>query len=147
MIVSYGLFGVFANVALAINIIMIIGVLSMLQATLTLPGIAGIILTIGMAVDANVLIYERIREEARAGRNAIASIDAGYKRALGTILDANITTLIAAIILFSLGSGPIRGFAITLAIGIVTTVFSAFTVNRLIVAFWVRRRRPTTVPI
>lgn len=147
MVLSYGLFGVFANVALTINIIMIMGVLSMLQATLTLPGIAGIILTIGMAVDANVLIYERIREEARAGRNAIAAIDAGYKRALGTILDANITTLIAAIILFSLGSGPIRGFAITLAIGIVTTVFSAFTVNRLIVAFWVRRTRPSTVPI
>lgn len=147
MVLAYGLFGGFANIALTINIIMIIGVLSMLQATLTLPGIAGIILTIGMAVDANVLIYERIREEARAGRNAIAAIDAGYKRALGTILDANITTLIAAIILFSLGSGPIRGFAVTLAIGIVTTVFSAFTVNRLIVAFWVRRRRPTTVPI
>lgn len=147
MILSYGLFGVFANIALTINIVMIMGVLSMLQATLTLPGIAGIILTIGMAVDANVLIYERIREEARAGRNAIASIDAGYKRALGTILDANITTLIAAVILFSLGSGPIRGFAITLAIGIVTTVFSAFTVNRLIVAVWVRRRRPSTVPI
>ncbi|MEH6726495.1 MAG: protein translocase subunit SecD, partial [Hyphomicrobiales bacterium] len=147
MVLSYGLFGIFANIALTINIIMIIGVLSMLQATLTLPGIAGIILTIGMAVDANVLIYERIREEARAGRNAISAIDAGYKRALGTILDANITTLIAAIILFSLGSGPIRGFAITLAIGIVTTVFSAFTVNRLIVAFWVRQTRPSTVPI
>ena len=124
-----------------------VAVLSIFQATLTLPGIAGIVLTVGMAVDANVLIYERIREEARAGRNAIAAIDAGYKRALGTILDANITTLIAAIILFSLGSGPIRGFAVTLAIGIVTTVFSAFTLNRLIVALWVRRRRPAAVPI
>ena len=145
MILSYGLFGVFANLSLILNIIMIMGALSALQATLTLPGIAGIILTIGMAVDANVLIYERIREESRAGRNAIAAIDAGFTRALGTILDANITTMIAAVILFSLGSGPIRGFAITLAIGILTTVFSAFTLNRLIVAVWVRRTRPATV--
>lgn len=147
MVATYGLFGVISNIALAVNLILIIGVLSLLQATLTLPGIAGIVLTVGMAVDANVLIFERIREEARNGRSTIMAIDAGYSRALGTILDANITTLIAAIILFSLGSGPIRGFAVTLAIGIVTTVFSAFTFSRLLVAFWVRWRRPAELPI
>ena len=147
MFLSYGLFGLFANIALVINVVLIIGALSALGATLTLPGIAGIVLTIGMAVDANVLIYERIREENRYGRSTIAAIDAGYSRALGTILDANITTFIAAIILFSLGSGPVRGFAVTLAIGIVTTVFSAFTFNRLLVATWVKTRRPSELPI
>ncbi|TCT12397.1 preprotein translocase subunit SecD [Tepidamorphus gemmatus] len=147
MLWVYGLLGLFADIALAVNIALIIGVLSMLGATLTLPGIAGIVLTIGMAVDANVLIYERIREEQKAGKSAIASIDSGYRRALGTIMDANITTLIAAVILFYLGSGPIRGFAVTLAIGIVTTVFTAFLFNRLIVAEWVRLRRPSVVPI
>lgn len=147
ILVSYGLFGIFANVALAINIALIIGMLSVLQATLTLPGIAGIVLTIGMAVDANVLIFERIREETRAGKSVIASIDSGYSRALGTILDANITTFIAALVLFWLGSGPIRGFAITLSIGIVTSVFTAFTVTRLMVAQWVRIKRPQAVPI
>jgi protein-export membrane protein SecD len=144
---SYGLFGVFANIALAVNIALILGTLSLLQATLTLPGIAGIVLTIGMAVDANVLIFERIREEARAGKSAIASIDSGYSRAIGTILDANITTFIAAIILFWLGSGPIRGFAVTLSIGIITSVFTAYTVTRLMVAQWVKMRRPSTVPL
>jgi protein-export membrane protein SecD len=147
MILSYSLFGVFSVVALALNLSLLIGVLSALQATLTLPGIAGIVLTVGMAVDANVLIFERIREELRAGKSAIGAIDAGFNRAFGTILDANITTLIAAVILFYLGSGPVRGFAITLAIGIVTTVFTAFTVTRLIVALWLRRRRPAAVPI
>ena len=147
MIIAYGLFGIFANIALAANLCLIIGGLTMLQATLTLPGIAGIVLTVGMAVDANVLIFERIREEIRAGKSAIASIDAGFSRALGTILDANITTLIAAVILFQLGSGPVRGFAVTLAIGIITTVFTAFTLWRLIVAVWVKRTRPSAVPI
>jgi len=147
IIVSYGLFGIFANLALAVNIALIIGVLSALQATLTLPGIAGIVLTIGMAVDANVLIFERIREELRAGKTAIASIDSGYSRALSTILDANITTFIAAIVLFWLGSGPVRGFAVTLSIGILTSVFTAFTLTRLMVAYWVRTKRPSTVPI
>ncbi len=147
IIVAYGLFGVFANFALAINILLIVGVLSLLQATLTLPGIAGIVLTIGMAVDANVLIFERIREEIRAGKTPIASIEAGYKRALGTILDANITTFIAAFVLFQLGSGPVRGFAVTLAIGIITSVFTAFTLTRLLVSIWLRRTRPTAVPI
>jgi preprotein translocase subunit SecD len=147
ILLSYGLFGVFANVALAVNILLIAGVLSFLQATLTLPGIAGIVLTIGMAVDANVLIYERIREEARAGKSPIAAIDAGYRRALGTILDANITTFLAAIILFQLGSGPVRGFAVTLAIGIITSVFTAFTLTRLLISWWVSKRRPAKIPI
>ena len=145
--VSYGLFGLFANIALATNIALIVATLSLLQATLTLPGIAGIVLTIGMAVDANVLIFERIREEARAGKSAIAAIDSGYKRAIGTIMDANITTFIAAIILFWLGSGPIRGFAVTLSIGIITSVFTAFVVTRLLVAQWIRVRRPSSVPL
>ncbi len=144
---TYGLLGLFANFAVAINVVMIFGVLSLLNATLTLPGIAGIVLTVGMAVDANVLIYERIREEARNGRSAITAIDSGFSRALSTILDANITTLIAAVVLFFLGSGPVRGFALTLMIGIATTVFTAFTLSRLIVAVWVRMTRPAAVPI
>lgn len=147
ILVSYGLFGIFSVLALLINISLIVGVLSLLQATLTLPGIAGIVLTMGMAVDANVLIFERIREEAHAGKTAISAIDTGYSRALGTILDANITTFIAAAILFWLGSGPVRGFAVTLSIGIVTSVFTAFTVTRLMVSAWVRSRRPVAVPI
>lgn len=147
MILAYGRFGIIADLALLTNIFLIFGALTVLQATLTLPGIAGIVLTIGMAVDANVLIFERIREESRAGRSVISAIDAGYSRALGTILDANITTLIAAVILFQLGSGPVRGFAVTLAIGIFTTVFSAFTFSRLLVALWIRRRRPSALPI
>lgn len=147
IIVSYGMFGIFANIALAVNIALIIGTLSLLQATLTLPGIAGIVLTIGMAVDANVLIFERIREEVRAGKTAIAAIDSGYSRALSTILDANITTFIAAVVLFWLGSGPVRGFAVTLSIGIITSVFTAFTLTRLMVSQWVRVKRPSAVPI
>ncbi len=147
MIIAYGLFGVFSDISLMINIGLILGVLSLLQATLTLPGIAGIVLTIGMAVDANVLIYERIREEVRQGKSPISAVEAGYKRALGTILDANITTFIATLILFQMGSGPVRGFAVTLAIGIVTSVFTAFTVTRLMVSIWIRRRRPGVVPI
>src|SRR5437764_889485 len=147
MLVTYRLFGVFANVAVAINVAMIFGVLSLLNATLTLPGIAGIVLTVGIAVDSNVLIYERIREELRGGRNAISAIDAGFKRALATILDSNITTFIAAAVLFYIGTGPVRGFAVTLGIGIITTVFTAFTLTRLIVAGWVRWKRPQSVPI
>jgi preprotein translocase subunit SecD len=126
---------------------MIFGILSLLNATLTLPGIAGIVLTVGIAVDSNVLIYERIREELRGGRTAISAIDAGFTRALATILDSNITTFIAAAVLFYIGTGPVRGFAVTLGIGIVTTVFTAFTVTRLIVAMWVAWKRPKTVPI
>src|ERR1700689_2135572 len=147
MLVTYRLFGVFANIAVAINVAMIFGLLSLLNATLTLPGIAGIVLTVGIAVDSNVLIYERIREEIRGGRTAISAIDAGVKRALSTILDSNITTFIAAAVLFYIGTGPVRGFAVTLGIGIITTVFTAFTLTRLIVAGWVRWRRPQRVPI
>ena len=147
MLVTYGLFGLFANIAVAINVAMIFGILSLLNATLTLPGIAGIVLTVGIAVDSNVLIYERIREEVRGGRTPINAIDAGFSRALATILDSNITTFIAAAVLFYIGTGPVRGFAVTLGIGIITTVFTAFTLTRLIVAYWVRWRRPQRVPI
>jgi protein-export membrane protein SecD len=147
MLLTYRLFGVFANIAVAINVAMIFGVLSLLNATLTLPGIAGIVLTVGIAVDSNVLIYERIREELRGGRNAISAVDAGFKRALSTILDSNITTFIAAAVLFYIGTGPVRGFAVTLGIGIITTVFTAFELTRLIVAGWVRWKRPQNVPI
>ncbi len=147
MLVTYRLFGLFANIAVAVNVAMIFGLLSLLNATLTLPGIAGIVLTVGIAVDSNVLIYERIREELRGGRNAISAIDAGFKRALATILDSNITTFIAAAVLFYIGTGPVRGFAVTLGIGIITTVFTAFTLTRLIVAWWVRWKRPQSVPI
>jgi preprotein translocase subunit SecD len=147
MTLTYRLFGLFANIAVAINVAMIFGVLSLLNATLTLPGIAGVVLTVGIAVDSNVLIYERIREEIRGGRTAISAIDAGFSRALATIMDSNITTFIAAAVLFYIGTGPVRGFAVTLGIGIITTVFTAFTVTRLIVAAWVRWRRPQRVPI
>ena len=146
MIVSYGLLGVIANFALIANIAMLIALLSVLGATLTLPGIAGIVLTMGMAVDANVLIYERIREERRSGRNMIQSFDSGFKQAFTTILDANITTLIAAIILFTLGSGPVKGFAVTLGIGIITTVFTAYTFTRLMVSSWLKYSRPKELP-
>src|ERR1700722_16538502 len=147
MFATYGLFGLFANIAVTVNVAMIFGVLSLLGATLTLPGIAGIVLTVGIAVDSNVLIYERIREEVRAGRTAINAIDAGFSRALATILDSNITTFIAAAVLFYIGTGPVRGFAVTLGIGILTTLFTAFTLTRLIVAYWVRMWRPRVVPI
>jgi len=147
MILAYGLLGVFAVVSLAVNIILILGALSTGGATLTLPGIAGIILTIGMAVDANVLVFERIREEKRNGRAPTSSIQAGYERALSTILDANITTFIAAAILYMLGSGPVKGFAVTLGIGIITSVFTAFVVTRLFTVFWLRTARPKTLAV
>jgi len=148
MWLSYGLrFGSIANLALFTNIILIAGALSLLGATLTLPGIAGIILTIGMAVDANVLIFERIREEAHLGRPPVNAIDTGYRRSLAPILDANITTLIAAVTLYFVGSGPIRGFAVTLAIGIIMSVFTAVVFARLITATWLRGTRPKTLPI
>jgi preprotein translocase subunit SecD/SecD/SecF fusion protein len=147
MIVCYGILGVFANIALIANNFLMIGILSALGATLTLPGIAGIVLTMGMAVDANVLIYERMREEARAGRSTIAALDAGFTRAYATIIDSHLTALIAAIALFWVGSGPIRGFAVTLSIGIVSTLFTAYLVTRLIVSIWVRIARPKEVPL
>jgi preprotein translocase subunit SecD len=147
MIATYGLFGVIATVAVAINVVMIMGILSLFGATLTLPGIAGIVLTVGMAVDSNVLIYERVREEVRSGRSAISSLDAGFTRALATIIDSNTTTFIAAAVLFFVGSGAVRGFALTLGIGIITTVFTAFTLTRLMVAAWFKLFRPKTIPI
>ncbi len=147
MLAAYGVFGIFANISLIINIFLVMGALSMLGATLTLPGIAGIVLTIGMAVDANVLIYERIREEKRAGRSVVQAIEAGFKRAFATIVDANVTTLIAAVILFFLGSGPIRGYAITLAIGIVTTMFTAYLLSQFLIARWFAWRRPKELKV
>ena len=147
MFASYGLFGLFANIALIINVVLIMGVLSMLGATLTLPGIAGIVLTIGMAVDANVLIFERIREEMAAAKGPARAIELGYDRALSAIIDANITTFIVAVILFVLGSGPVRGFSVTLGIGILTSVFTAIYITRLIVVMWFERARPKTLEI
>ncbi len=147
MIAAYGLFGVFANLALVVNVLLIIAVMSILQATLTLPGIAGIVLTMGMAVDANVLIYERIREEARGGRGPVMAIDAGFRRAFTTILDSNLTTVIAAALLFQFGTGPVRGFAVTLTIGILASMFTAIMLTRLMVVTWLRQRRPSTVPV
>ena len=135
MAVYYRVFGLFANVALALNLVLIVAVLSILQATLTLPGVAGIVLTVGMAVDANVLIFERIREEIQNGATPQASIHTGYERALSTIVDANVTTLIAAIVLFNFGTGPIKGFAVTLSIGIITSMFTAIIVTRALVNF------------
>ena len=146
--VYYGLFGIMADVALLLNLALILAALSSLQATLTLPGIAGIVLTIGMAVDANVLIFERIREEVRAGRTPISAVDAGYRRALTTIIDSNVTTLIAAFLLLLFGSGPIRGFAWTLSIGIVSSMFTAIMITRLMIVTWLRQKhRPQTLPI
>jgi protein-export membrane protein SecD len=147
MFVAYGLFGLFANLALIVNVALIFAVLSLMGATLTLPGIAGIVLVIGIAVDANVLINERIREEMRSGKSPIASVDSGYSRALTTIIDSNVTTLIAVLVLFWLGSGPVRGFAVTLTIGILASMFTAVTVTRMMVSFWLRRTRPKTLPL
>jgi len=147
MIVSYKLLGVFASIALVINMVLIFALLSVLTATLTLPGIAGIILTIGMAVDANVLIYERIKEEIKSGKTMLAAIDSGYKMSLSSIIDANITTLIVALILFSFGTGPVKGFAVTMTIGVVTSVFSAIMLTRLFVVTYLRHKRPTHLSI
>jgi preprotein translocase subunit SecD len=148
MIASYGLFGVFAVAALIINMVLIFGVLSLIGGTITLPGIAGLVLTIGMAVDANVLIYERMRDELRAGtKSAVRVVEQGFDRALPAIIDANVTTLITAGVLFFLGAGPVRGFAVTLAIGIITSVFTAINVTRLIVEVWYNRRKPKTLVV
>jgi SecD/SecF fusion protein len=147
MIIAYGLWGVFANISLILNIVLIFGALSMLGATLTLPGIAGIVLTIGMAVDANVLIYERMREEQKAGKSPIQAINAGFERAWGTIVDSHLTQLIAAIVLYFLGSGPVQGFAVTLALGILTSLFTSYTVTLYFVGMWFRAKRPKTLKI
>ncbi|MDP9138607.1 MAG: protein translocase subunit SecD [Pseudomonadota bacterium] len=147
MVIGYGLFGVFANIALLANLVMLVGLLSLMGATLTLPGIAGLLLTLGMAVDSNVLVYERIREEWRAGRSPVSAIETGFRAAMATIIDANLTTLIAVGVLFGVGSGPVRGFAVTLGLGILTTVFTAFTLTRLIIAWWLSATRPKVVPL
>jgi preprotein translocase subunit SecD len=144
---TYGLFGAMACLALGTNLVLITAALSVLQATLTLPGIAGIVLTIGMAVDANVLIFERIREEVRSGRGPVTAIDAGYRRALTTIVDSNLTTLIAALLLFQFGTGPIKGFAVTLSLGLVTSMFTAIMFTRLMMVTWLRRARPQALPV
>jgi protein-export membrane protein SecD len=147
MFLFYGLFGIFADVALLFNLCLMLGALSLLGATLTLPGIAGIALTMGMAVDANVLIYERIREEVRGGRSMLSSLEAGFTRAFGTILDSHVTTLVAGLLLFMLGSGPIKGFAVTLSIGVLTSLFSAILVTRLQIVTWARRWKPKEIPL
>ena len=145
MFLSYGLFGLFANIALIINVSLLFGLLSIIGATLTLPGIAGIVLTVGMAVDANVLIFERIKEELKVAKTPYRAIELGYERAFSAILDANITTFIAALILFLMGSCPVRGFSITLGLGIITSVFTAIYVTRLLIAVWFDWQRPKKI--
>lgn len=147
MIAGYGLFGLFSVIALIVNIAIIMACLSLFHATLTLPGIAGIVLTMGVAVDANVLIYERIREEMKGGRGIVTSIEAGFDRAYATIIDSHLTALLAALILYAFGSGTIRGFAVTLSFGIVSSLFTAITVTRLMVATWLREARPAVLEI
>ena len=147
MVMFYGLFGVFANVALFFNLCLLLASLSMLGATLTLPGIAGIALTMGMGVDANVLIYERIREEVRTGRTMLSALEAGFIRAFGTIFDSHVTTFVAGMLMFALGSGPVKGFAVTLCIGVAWSLFSAILVTRLQIVTWIRRWRPKAIPI
>ena len=147
MVLSYGLFGVFANIALVINVGLIFGLLSIVGATLTLPGIAGIVLTIGMAVDANVIIFERIREELKTAKGPARAIELGYEKALSSIIDANITTFMTAVILFTMGSGPVSGFAVTLGFGIMTSVFTAIFVTRSLIVIWFARARPKTIEV
>jgi preprotein translocase subunit SecD len=146
MFATYGLFGLFANIALVVHVGLIFGLMSILEATLTLPGIAGIVLTIGTAVDSNVLIYERIREEFKSGRSMVSAIQAGFDRAFATIVDSNSTMAIAAVILFFLGSGPVRGFAVVFILGILTTVLTAVTLTRMMIALWYHWMRPKTLP-
>ena len=145
MFLIYGIFGIFANIALIFNLLILLAILTLIKSTLTLPGIAGIVLTIGMAVDANVLIFERIKEEIKHNLSPIATIDIGYKEAFKTIVDANITTLIAAIMLFGLGSGPVKGFAVTLSIGILTSMFTAIMFTRILILIWLRKKSPERI--
>jgi preprotein translocase subunit SecD len=142
MILAYGMQGVFAVISLALNIVLVFTCLSLLNATLTLPGIAGIVLTIGMSVDGNVLVFERIREEQKAGRSAWTAVQAGYERALVTIMDANVTSLFSAAVLYVMGSGPVKGFAVTLALGIVTSVFTSMVFTRMLTVFWMKLTKP-----
>ncbi len=147
MLLSYGFFGLIANIGLAVHLIIIMGTMSLLGATMTLPGIAGIVLTLGMAVDANVLIFERIRDEIRFGKSAVTAIESGFRLAYGTIFDSNLTTLIAAALLFYFGSGAVKGFAVTLAIGLLSTLFASVMFTRMLIVAWIKRTRPKTVPI
>jgi preprotein translocase subunit SecD len=147
MVASYGLFGAFASVALVMNVVLLFAVMAMIGATLTMPGIAGVILTIGMAVDANVLIFERIREELKSARGTARAISAGFEKAFATIIDSNLTTLIVAAILYAMGAGPVRGFAVTLSIGILCSLFTAVYVTRLMISMWYGWRRPKTVTV
>lgn len=147
MLFTYRLLGLFANIGLVVNLVMLMALLSLLQATLTLPGIAGIILTIGMAVDANVLIFERIKEELRNGKTLLSALDAGFRRAFGTIMDSNITGLLSALLLYYFGAGPVKGFAVTLSAGIVTSMFTAVLFTRMLVVLWVKKTKPKTLTI
>jgi preprotein translocase subunit SecD len=147
IILAYGLFGGFAAIALVVNGLMIVGIMSVFHATLTLPGVAGMVLTLAVAVDANVLIYERMRDEVRSGRPAMAAADAGFRRALTTIIDANATTVVAAVIMFNLGAGPVKGFALTLFIGVLTSVFTAVLITQVLIGWWFRAFRSKTLPI
>ncbi|CCG40811.1 protein translocase subunit SecD [Magnetospirillum molischianum] len=147
MLVVYGSLGMLADLAMVFNLVLLLAALSALGATLTLPGIAGVVLTMGMAVDANVLIYERMREEQRNGRTLMSALQAGYDRAFGTIFDAHVTTLVAAALLFQFGSGPVRGFAVTLSLGLLASLFTAVLVNRMLVVWWVRWRKMKTLPL
>jgi preprotein translocase subunit SecD len=147
MLVTYGRFGIYTTYGLIVNALLILGIMAVFNASLTLPGIAGFVLTIGAAVDANVLINERIREEQRRGRKVIDAIETGYKEASTAIFDANITNVIAAVLMWYFGSGPIRGFAVVLMIGIITSVFTAVNFTRMLVALWVRRKRPRALHI
>ena len=147
MVLSYGRFGIYADLALIANVVLIAGALSLFGSTLTLPGIAGIVLTIGMAVDANVLIFERIREELLNGKGPINAVETGYQRAWSAIIDANVTTFIAAMIMFMLGAGPVRGFAVTLAVGVCTSVFTAFVLTRLFAGGYLLSRRPKEITL
>lgn len=147
MLLSYGLFGLIANIGLAVHLFTVIGMMSLLQATLTLPGIAGIVLTMGMGVDANVLVFERIRDEIRYGKSPLAAIESGFKLAFGTIFDSNITTLIAAGLLYTLGAGAVKGFAVTLTIGILSSMFASVVFCRMLIVFWARRTKPKRIPI
>ncbi|MGD9536260.1 MAG: protein translocase subunit SecD [Alphaproteobacteria bacterium] len=143
----YGFFGLVANLALIMNLVLLIAVMSLFQATLTLPGIVGIVLTLGMAVDANVLVFERMREEMKLGKSPFAAMDAGFRRAYSAIIDSNLTTLIAAIVLYAVGTGPVRGFAVSIGIGVVTTMFTAVLLARYLLVWWLRARRPKQLPL
>lgn len=147
MLLTYGLFGLFANVALFVHILFIFAAMIGMGATLTLPGVAGIVFTMGVAVDANVLIYERIREEYQGGRTIMSALEAGFQRALATIVDSNVTMFVVAVILYLFGSGAVRGFAVSLGLGILTSMITAVTMTRMMIALWYRRARPQALPI